>query len=167
MRSGGVHMSTRWRNAEAKIKFREDIFDLPSYPIDMSFFLTLPHWNFDAAGIPYRGNPVVHDPTTITRYALAHWNQYLATNNTYHQEIFLAQAYWLATHETTIGVDAAGWPISLPHPDFQIEGLWLSALTQGNGISVLVRAYRLTKEEAFLEVACHAIRTFERDILDG
>jgi glycosyltransferase involved in cell wall biosynthesis len=162
-------MSTRWRNAEAKIKFvdREDIFDLPSYPIDMSFFLTLPHWNFDTAGIPYRGNPVVHDPTTITRYALAHWNQYLTTHNAYHQKIFLAQALWLVEHEEHIGDDAGGWPITFPHPKIQTEGRWLSALAQGNGVSVLVRAYQLTHDEVFLEVARRVVRTFECDILDG
>jgi len=43
----------------------------------------------------------------------------------------------------------------------------MSALTQGSSISVLVRAYQLTHEEVFLEVARRAVRTFERDILDG
>lgn len=42
----------------------------------------------------------------------------------------------------------------------------LSALAQGNAISVLVRAYQLTQEEAFLQAARRAVRTFELDILD-
>src|SRR5438552_157577 len=44
---------------------------------------------------------------------------------------------------------------------------WLSALTQGNCVSVLVRAYQLTDEEIFLKVARRAIRSFELDIQNG
>jgi glycosyltransferase involved in cell wall biosynthesis len=138
-----------------------------SYPIDMSSFLTLPHCKFDAQGIPYRLDLEVYDPTIIAQHALANWNQYLATNDEVHQRAFLAQAYWLVTHERRIGADAGGWPISFAHPDIFTEGPWLSALTQGTGISVLTRANQLTREEVFLEVARRAVRTFERDILDG
>src|SRR5260221_5480620 len=63
--------------------------------------------------------------------------------------------------------DAGGWPISSPHPDIPTKGRWLSALTQGNALSVLVRAYQLTSEQPFLDAAQRVIRTFERDILDG
>ena len=46
-------------------------------------------------------------------------------------------------------------------------GPWLSAVTQGNSISVLTRAYQLTGQEIFIDITRHAIRTFEKDILDG
>ena len=51
--------------------------------------------------------------------------------------------------------------------DYNASAPWLSALTQGNAVSVLVRAYRLTHEEVFLQVARRAMRTFELDIRDG
>src|SRR5207253_2988023 len=125
------------------------ISSLSSYPIDMSSFLTLPDCAFDSARRPYHANSETYHPNTIAQYALAQWNEYLAIRDEYHHKTFLAQAYWLVTHETRIGADASGWPITFCHPDVYTEGPWLSALTQGYGISVLVRAYQLTHEEAF------------------
>ncbi len=138
---------------------------LPPYPIDLSPLLNAYDGNLDAAGVPCGANTAVNHPTMIARCALAHWNQYLATNGEHHCKAFLTQAYWLVEHEVRIGDDTGGWPISFSDPD--LERPWLSALAQGNAISVLVRAYQLTRERAFLEVVQRAVRTFERDILDG
>ncbi len=143
----------------------ECAFKLSPYPIDIS--PTRSKITLDAVGIPYSGNPIRYHPTIIAQHALVHWNHYLATHEEYHREAFLKQAYWLVVHEIGIGDDAGGWPISLPYPDVYTKDSWLSALTQGNGISVLVRAYQITHEKAFLEVVCRAVRTFLRDILDG
>src|SRR5260221_7101814 len=140
---------------------------LSLYPIDMPSFLPLSQISSDANGIPQTSNQTACDPTTIAQYALARWNLYLATNDDHHCKVFLTQAYWLIEHESHIGDDAGGWPISSPHPDIPTKGRWLSALTQGNALSVLVRAYQLTSEQPFLDAAQRVIRPFERDILDG
>lgn len=44
---------------------------------------------------------------------------------------------------------------------------YLSAGTQGCALSVLIRAYRLTRQKHFLQVAWRVLQTFQRDILDG
>jgi glycosyltransferase involved in cell wall biosynthesis len=169
MKYGEICMSIRqsWVEGQTQLVGTEHLPAFLPYPIDMSAFLTLPHCSFDTAGVPYDENEAAYHPTTIAQYALAHWNQYLATNDEKHREAFLAQETWLFEHTTPIGEGAAGWPISSPHPDFQTRGPWLSALAQGSGLSVLVRAYQLTRDGAFLEVAHRVVRTFERDILDG
>src|SRR5713226_8001420 len=169
MRFGGICMPTQQSKAEDKrpLVDMEHASELLPYPIDMSVFLNLPHCTFDATGVPSHGSPTGYQPTTVAQYALAHWNQYLASNDEHHRQVFLAQAHWLVEHEVSIGEDAAGWPISFPHPDFHTGGLWLSALAQGCGISVLVRAYQLTREETLLEVVRRVAHTFEHDILDG
>ena len=153
----------------SRILLAEKEFDIESssYPVDMSAFLVLPQCAFDAAAVPYQVKPAGYHPTTIAQYALAHWNQYLTTAHAKHRGAFLAQANWLVEHEVHIGNSASGWPISFPHPEFSTRSSWLSAPAQGCGISVLVRAYQLTQEKAFLEAASRAIRTFEQDILDG
>jgi hypothetical protein len=51
--------------------------------------------------------------------------------------------------------------------EYNTSATWLSALTQGNAISVLMRAYQLTKDTTFLQVARRAVRTFELEICDG
>jgi len=142
-------------------------FKLPRYPIDISLFLALPEITLDATGVPHNAKPAGYHPATIAQYALNHWNQYLTTSDECHREAFLVQANWLVEHEIDIGDDAGGWPNSFSFPDIITKGSWLSASTQGNGISILLRAYQLTHEAPFLEAACRAVRTFERDILDG
>ncbi len=141
--------------------------ELPAYPIDLAAFPGLSRIALDATGVPYHANQEGHHPTIIAQEALTRWNQYLATSNECHLGAFLTQARWLIEHESRIGKDAGGWLISSARPDGSGDSPCLSALTQGNGLSVLLRAYRLTSEEAFLEGAQRALRTFELDILDG
>src|ERR1700730_4983810 len=139
-------MSMQQSESENRIEwaYREYGVDLSSYPVDMSSFLILPHRTFDAAGVPCQVNPAGFHPTAVAQYALAQWNEYLTTAAENHRKAFLTQAHWLIDHECRIGDDAGGWPISLPHPDFHTRGPWLSALTQGGALSVLLRAYHLT-----------------------
>lgn len=144
----------------------ESASELLSYPVNMSQFFSMP-FTLDATGIPQYGNPTGYHPTNIAQFALINWNRYLGTNDECYREAFLKQAFWLVEHKSNMSDDAAGWPISFPHPDIPTKGPWLSALTQGIAISVLLRAYQLTHQEAFFEVACRAVRTFEQDILDG
>ena len=145
----------------------EHLAELIPYPVDMSSFLTLPHVTLNASEVPNQASPTVCSPIAIAQYALAHWNEYLATRDEQHCVLFLTQARWFVEYEVRIGEDSGGWPLSLPHSDVHTRGTWLSALAQGSALSVLLRAYQLTREEAFLEVAHRAVRTFERDILDG
>ncbi len=137
------------------------------YPIDLSTLLSRSQFTLDGAGVPYHINPKGYHPTSIAHYALAHWNEYLLTGTENHREEFLTQAKWLVEHEVRLGSEAGGWPISFSHLGVHGEGLALSALMQGNALSVLVRAYQLTRKEVFLEVARRAVCTFELDILDG
>ncbi len=137
------------------------------YPIDLSALLSRSQFTLDGAGVPYHINPKGYHPTSIAHYALAHWNEYLLTGAENHREEFLTQARWLVEHEVRPGSEAGGWPISFSHLGVDGEGLALSAMMQGNALSVLVRAYQLTGKEVFLEVTRRAVCTFELDILDG
>jgi D-glucuronyl C5-epimerase C-terminus len=145
--------------------------ELPPYPLDMWFPLVLPHGTLDEVGVPYNTPtevyPGTYHPTTIAQYALAHWNAYLASRDEKHRKAFMIQARWLVGHESRLADDAGGWPIPFAVHDYSAPKQWLSALTQGHGISVLVRAYRLTGEDVFLQVARRAVRTFELDIQVG
>src|SRR5712692_6559570 len=98
-------MSIQQSKAENNIQGAgvERAFALSSFPVDMSSFLILPHCTFDAAGVPSHVSPAGYHPGTIAHYALAHWNQYLATDADSHRKTFLAQANWLVEHEIGIG----------------------------------------------------------------
>ena len=142
------------------------------YAVDMWPLLAVPFGILDEEGVPYNDAPIgeypsAYNPTTIAQYALAHWNAYLTTADERHKEAFMSQVYWLMAHEACGDDDKACWPILFPSHTYNATGSWLSALTQGNCISVLVRAHQLTHEDIFLQVARRAIRTFYLDIVDG
>lgn len=137
------------------------------YPVDMSSVLMPPFSPLNEEGRPSSLSLPDNHPTPIVQDALVQWNLYLATHEEKHREVFLMQARWLVEHEVRIGKGAGGWSISSPHPEYYTRGSWLSAILQGCGLSVLVRAYQLTQEKIFIDVARRVVRTFELDILDG
>lgn len=148
-----------------------DYNTLPTYPIDLSTLLAMPFGGLDETGVLYNAptheHPGSYQPTSIAQFALAHWNAYLATGNQTHMESFLRQARWLLDREVTIAEGVGGWPIDFAAPKYGVDPNWLSALTQGNVLSVLVRAHLATGDQLFLDSAHRAARTFARDVLDG
>src|SRR5262249_37279608 len=116
---------------------------------------------------PTREFPRSYQPTSIAQFALAHWNAYLATGKDTHRQAFLRQAEWLLDHEEVIADGVGAWPIEFGMPKYGANPHWLSALAQGNVLSVLSRAHLLTGARPFLASAPRAVRAFQRDILDG
>ncbi|HEU5230160.1 MAG TPA: glycosyltransferase [Ktedonobacteraceae bacterium] len=139
---------------------------LSLYAIDLLPWIAWQQVGLEESGIPYNPRREEDDPELVIRYALVHWDQHLITADISHRTTFLRQAHWLVEHACMIGDDAAGWMVpSMGHA--QALSPSLSAAVQGTGLSVLLRAYQLTGEEALLKVARRVVRTFERDVLDG
>src|SRR5690349_6066004 len=145
-------MSIQTNKAKSDKELTEGKFasELLSYPVALSQFLSLTLESCNE-------NPSTYGASAVAQYALINWNHYLGSNEKGYREAFLKQALWLVENEVIIDECTGGWPVSFR----------LSSLTQGIAISVLLRAYRLTQQEAFFEVACRAVHVFERDILDG
>src|SRR5689334_1330082 len=162
-------MPVQQRLQENREVDEQTIFCLLPYPVDMSPFLLAPPRGNDTLDTPFHasGGAVIHDPTKLVQYALAHWNQYLISRSEHYRDVFLLEARWLIAHTVRIGEDALGWPVYPAQPELPTQHPALSAVVQGCALSVLVRAYQLTQDNVFMEVAQHALHTFERDILDG
>jgi len=124
---------------------------------------------FDSDGVPmldYKGNVgVQYNPNAVAQYALGYYDLFLDTRDPAYAQIFLKQADWFVKDIRVIDGDIGLWEYKF---DFEYhEGLkapWRSALAQGQGISVLVRAYSLTKNEKYLAVAAKAFKSFEHGI---
>jgi glycosyltransferase involved in cell wall biosynthesis len=147
-----------------------DYQQAPVYPIDMSPLLELPFGRLDAAGVLYnepdgksRG---AYQPTSIAQYALANWNRYLETGEDSFLTAFMRQAYWLLSNETLLDDSLGVWPIPFTQEAYSAQANWVSALTQGNVISTLLRAFIVTKDEAFMRAARRATGSFERDVVE-
>lgn len=132
-----------------------------AYPLRLEYFLERDPNYFaplDDAGVPVftpDEQTRAYIPSRIAGYALSQWNLGRldqGDQETPHGRRFLNAAAWFAE-------DADGRYVC----DFVIGDLqtpWMSCLSQGQALSVLVRAHRLTGDDAYLEVAARAWRPF-------
>jgi len=105
-------------------------------------------------------------PITIAQYALGHYELYLDSGEELHRRAFLRQARWLQLRSDARG-DGVVWKHPFRHPFYGMEPGWVSAMAQGQAISVLLRAYLDTGEDSFLETATRAVRAFDLDVGEG
>jgi glycosyltransferase involved in cell wall biosynthesis len=137
------------------------------YPVDMTLSLKLAQVKSGVGNIPNITGTQMDAPISITQNALALWNRYSSGGQESLRAAFLVQARRLVEYEQRIGEDAGGWPLDFPAASPHAGRHYLSALAQGQALSVLARAYILTRDTTYLEVARRAVCPFERDILDG
>lgn len=81
-------------------------------------------------------------------------------------EQFLTQADWLVENQQNL-VNGAGWYLKFEVPEYSLNAPWISALTQGEAISVLCRAYALSKKEIYVSAAERAFIPFQYCVKDG
>jgi heparosan-N-sulfate-glucuronate 5-epimerase len=127
---------------------------------------------FDGQGIPlldYRG--VLgrqYNPIAIAQYGLGNYNYYWRTQTAQRNQNFLAVADWLLA---ALVPNRAGLQVWMHNFDWDyrdtLKSPWYSGLAQGQGISVLVRAWKLTGERKYLEAAGRAAQVFYVDVNDG
>jgi len=127
---------------------------------------------FDEKGIPildYKGKVgKQYNPIAIAQYGLGHYNLYKRTSNDKYFNIFLKQANWLVEHLET---NLKGLHVWNHHFDWEyrdpLKSPWYSALSQGQGISVLARAFKETQQKEYLGAAQKAFESFKYDIFEG
>src|SRR5271167_761549 len=126
----------------------------------------------DSAGIPmlnYHGAiGLQYNPIAIAQWGLGNYNLFCQNQNDARKKKFLAASDWLCAH---IQMNSHGAWVWNHHFDWEyrspLKAPWYSALAQGQGISLLVRAYRETNAAAYLEAAERAFASFLRSTNDG
>ena len=128
--------------------------------------------HLDGQGIPlldYHGAiGLQYNPIAIAQYGLGNYNLFLQTGQEEHRLKFTRTADWLLANLTN---NSHGVPVWMHHFNFEYqEGLyapWYSGLAQGQGISVLLRAYQLTRNEEYLKAAEKAFLSFQLPVREG
>ena len=120
---------------------------------------------YDDKGIPmldYHGAVgLQYNPIAIAQYGLGNYNIYCRNGEKSRRSKFLNIADWLVENleETPYGTQV--W---YHHFDWEyrnkLKAPWHSALAQGQGISLLVRAHRETGDDGYMSTAAAAFRTF-------
>jgi len=128
--------------------------------------------HYDAAGIPlldYHGAVgLQYNPIAIAQYGLANDNLYRWTGAAERRRKFLAVADWLVAN---LEQNPAGLWVWNHHFDWEyrtpLRAPWYSALSQGQGVSLLARAHRETGLAAYRDAAERAFATFETPVAAG
>src|SRR6185437_863165 len=93
---------------------------------------------------------------------------YRRTQDPARRQKFLTIADWL---KDTLVPNASGFPVWMHNFDWEyrdtLKAPWYSGLAQGQGISVLVRAYRETGRKDYLDAATEAARAFHAEVSQG
>lgn len=107
-------------------------------------------------------NIISYNPVTIGGQGIRYYQKYCFNKNINNLSIFLSHADWLVEN---IRLDGS-WNITHNKKigRYILKAPWNSALSQGLGISVLVRAYKETNEEKYIITARKALIPFKKKI---
>jgi heparosan-N-sulfate-glucuronate 5-epimerase len=127
---------------------------------------------YDSAGIPlldYRGKiGLQYNPIAIAQYGLGNYNLFRRNRDTASRQKFFLVAEWLVSH---IEKNPCGLSVWNHHFDWEYRDTlrkpWYSALAQGQGISVLVRAHKESSDLRYLEAARLALASFFTPVAKG
>lgn len=127
---------------------------------------------YDAHGVPmldYHGHVgLQYNPIAIAQYALGNWNRYRWEGDAQRRDTFLKICDWLVYN---LEPNAVGLPVWKHHFDWEyrtpMPSGWYSCLSQGQGISALVRAHIETGDERYIEAARQAFKAFTLPMNEG
>lgn len=127
---------------------------------------------YDSSGIPmldYHGRiGLQHNPIAIAQWGLGNYNAFLRGKGEEHKKKFLLASDWLCSH---LEQNSAGVWVWHHHFDWEyrtrLKAPWYSGLAQGQGISLLARAWQETSDEAYLAAAQRAFHSFCKPTSEG
>ena len=88
-------------------------------------------------------------------------------NNQTAQDTFLIYTEWLANNYSYISDDAIVWEYNFDYFPYLQNAPWVSSMAQGGAIRIFLRAFLLTNNEYYLELAKKAVNSFKVDYEDG
>ena len=128
-----------------------------------------PHDNDSIPMLNYLGRiGLQYNPIAIAQWGLGNLNLFRQCGTAEAQRKFLLASDWLCNH---LEKNRDGVPVWQHHFDWDyrqtLKAPWYSGLAQGQGISLLVRAYAETGNERYLETAQLAFRSFLLSTREG
>ena len=133
------------------------------YYIDLGIKAETPEW-------PPPGMPPAELRLHVAtiQWALGAYEHYLAGEGEAWLAAAVSCAEELLDEQQTSGALVGGWVHTRPFPHtFPLRPPWLSAMSQGEGASLLVRLYAETGEERYAEAARRALLPLRLDVSDG
>jgi len=126
----------------------------------------------DSNGIPqldYHGHiGLQYNPIAIAQYGLGNYNLWRRNSDPERKKRFFVIADWLTSNFEPNSHGLAVWShhFNWEYRD-TLRAPWYSGLAQGQGISVLVRAFKASGDARYLAAARRAFVSFQRPIAEG
>src|SRR5580658_1111826 len=128
--------------------------------------------HYDSSGVPqldYHGQiGLQYNPIAIAQYGLGNYNLYRRNSDPERRRKFFLAADWLCSHleQNPQGLSVWNHHFNWEYRD-TLRAPWYSALAQGQGISVLVRAYKESNDARYLDAAQQALASFFKPVTEG
>ncbi len=129
---------------------------------------------FDENGIPINKTYIdvtdkeyVYFPISIGQMGLSVWHTYLTTQQDEDASRFLKFADWFMEHAEMDDKLGARWMTDVALPAYKNPGPWQSAFSQSRGISILLRAYQLTHNDEYRDMAEQALIPYAISVAEG
>jgi hypothetical protein len=128
---------------------------------------------FDKNGIPlldYKGDiGIRYNPCAIAQYGLGALSHFAKTKSEDSFKKFLSVAEWLSENLKKLSEkkDVYSWLYDFDIEAYSVKAPWQSALSQGQGISLLVRVHKITGIQKFAMKAEQAFQSFLINVENG
>lgn len=141
------------------------------YYFDWSGIEDFSEYTFDARGIPrveYGGSiGTRYNAITTAQYGLYSLDKWLLTRSDEHLDLAQAAAQWLVDNCQPLAHNAGGWIYEFDLEFYGPKAPWISAMAQGEAISLLLRMHQIGGDPAYLQTAERAFIPFKYSIEDG
>ncbi|MCG8605599.1 D-glucuronyl C5-epimerase family protein [bacterium] len=108
-----------------------------------------------------------YSPITIAQFGLYHLRQHVKNQSEESLQKAFKCAHWLASNSQRWRDDMWAWIYDYDLYFYGPRAPWISAMAQGEGISLLLRAYQLNQNEKWLDITRCAIRVFFHPVPQG
>jgi heparosan-N-sulfate-glucuronate 5-epimerase len=128
-----------------------------------------PFDNYDIPLLDYHGQiGKQYYSIAISQYALGNYNLFKKTSNSVNRQRFFANVRWLLDNLKPCQYGTYLWTHTFDFEYFRtLKAPWFSGLSQGQGLSVLVRAFAVTGESRFEKAADQVYETLKLPIAEG
>lgn len=104
-----------------------------------------------------------YNPVTIAQFGLESFELYLQTKDKKYYHSFLDVANWLSNNQFE-----GRWLYNFEIEDRNLKKGWISAMAQGQAISLLLRAWQVSQDSIYLNVASNAFEFFKiNNLVEG
>jgi len=148
---GGYYITWKLEHLQKKFPLNED--GLPLQDWDITLFRN-------------RSGQVIN-PHAVAQYALAIHNEYLSSQAEHLLDEFLKLCDWFVANQKKDEPFKGCWAHNYQLPKYHLPNPWFCGMTQGQVVSTLVRAYQLSKKNAYLECAIDACQPLFKSVDDG